>query len=118
MTSLGVIYFNDNKAPDLLLKAWQKIKGQFLDWRLYMLGNGEVERFQKMADDMGLCDSVTFTDYITGEEKDKYFRKASILTRMKKGSRWSCLKPGFTTSVLSVLLLVGYLTLLKKGGMS
>lgn len=75
-----VAYFNDNKAPDLLLKAWQKIKGQFPDWRIYMLGNGEVERFQRMADDMGLSDTVTFTGYITGEEKEKYFRKASILT--------------------------------------
>jgi glycosyltransferase involved in cell wall biosynthesis/acetyltransferase-like isoleucine patch superfamily enzyme len=71
-------YFCDNKAPDLLLKAWQKIKDKYPDWRVYMLGNGEVERFKKMAEEMGLQDSVTFTGYVTGKEREDYFRKASI----------------------------------------
>ena len=71
-------YFNDNKAPDLLLKAWQKIKDQYPDWRVCMLGNGEVERFRLMADEMVLQDTVTFTGYVVGKERDDYFRKASI----------------------------------------
>lgn len=75
-----VAYFNDNKAPDLLLKAWKKIHKEFPDWKVYMLGNGEVERFQGMAEKMGLRDDVIFTGYIIGKEKEQYFRKASILT--------------------------------------
>ena len=71
-------YFNDNKAPGLLLKAWQKIHHSYPDWRVYMLGNGEVERFRRMAAEMGLQDTVTFTDYVTGKEREDYFRKASI----------------------------------------
>ena len=71
-------YFNDNKAPDLLLKAWKELKDEYPDWQVYMLGNGEVERFKKMADDMELSDSVTFTGYIVGKEKEAFFRKASI----------------------------------------
>ncbi|MBE6271836.1 MAG: glycosyltransferase family 4 protein [Prevotella ruminicola] len=71
-------YFNDNKAPDLLLKAWKKLKDHYPDWHVYMLGNGEVERFRKMAEDMGLADSVTFTGYVVGKLRDDYFRKASI----------------------------------------
>jgi len=71
-------YFNDNKSPDLLLKAWQKIKDKYPDWRVCMLGNGEVERFRQMADEMGLQDTVTFTGYVVGKERDDYFRKASI----------------------------------------
>ena len=71
-------YFNDNKAPDLLLKAWKKLKDHYPDWHVYMLGNGEVERFGKMAEDMGLADSVTFTGYVVGKLRDDYFRKASI----------------------------------------
>ena len=73
-------YFNDNKAPDLLLKAWQKIKDKYPDWRVCMLGNGEVERFRRMAEEMGLSDTVTFTGYVVGKERDDYFRKASIYT--------------------------------------
>lgn len=72
-------YFNDNKAPDLLLKAWKKIGHKYPDWHIYMLGNGEIERFRKMTKDMGLSDSVTFTGYITGRDKEEYFHKASVL---------------------------------------
>lgn len=71
-------YFNDNKAPDLLLKAWQKIGKQYPDWKIYMLGNGEVQRFEHMAEKMGVSDSVTFTGYIVGKEKVSLFRKSSI----------------------------------------
>ena len=71
--------FTDNKAPDLLLKAWQKIGKQYPDWKVYMLGNGEVERYKKMTEEMGLSDSVTFTGYIVGKEKEDFYRKASIL---------------------------------------
>ena len=71
-------YFCENKAPDLLLKAWQKIKEKYPEWRVYMLGNGEVERYKQMAEEMGLSDTVTFTGYVTGKERDDYFRKASI----------------------------------------
>lgn len=71
-------YFNENKAPDLLLKAWQKIKDKYPDWRVCLLGNGQVERFRQMAEEMGLQDSVTFTGYVVGKERDDHFRKASI----------------------------------------
>ena len=71
-------YLNDNKAPDLLLKAWKQIGHQFPNWKIYMLGNGEVERFEKMAQSLELSDSVKFTGYVVGKEKEDYFRKASI----------------------------------------
>lgn len=71
-------YFNDNKAPDLLLRAWQKIKNKYPDWRVYMLGNGEVERFRRLSEEMGLQDCVTFTGYVVDKEREEYFRKASI----------------------------------------
>lgn len=77
-TIIMAAYFNDNKAPDLLLKAWQKIRHKYPEWKVYMLGNGEVERFKKMANDMDLSSSVNFTGYIVGKEKEAYFRKASI----------------------------------------
>ena len=71
-------YFNDNKAPDLLLKAWQSIRGNHPGWKIYMLGNGEVERFQSLTDEMGLSDTVKFTGYVVGKEKEDFFKKASI----------------------------------------
>jgi len=76
---LMAAYYNDNKAPDLLLKAWQKIGNKYPDWKICMLGNGEVERFRRMADDIGLSGSVTFTGYLEGKEKEHFFRQARIL---------------------------------------
>ena len=75
---LMAAYFDENKAPDLLLKAWKMIKEDYPDWKVYMLGNGEVEKYQRMSKDMGLEDSVVFTGYLRGEEKEDIFRRASI----------------------------------------
>jgi glycosyltransferase involved in cell wall biosynthesis len=71
-------YLDDNKAPDLLLKAWDSIRGDYPDWRVSFLGNGEVERFQRMAKEMGLLDTVEFTGYVMGDKKKEYFDTASI----------------------------------------
>lgn len=71
-------YLNDNKHPDLLLKAWQKLKADFPDWHVTIMGNGEVERFKSMAHGLGLDDSVTFTGYVTGKQKDDIWNRASI----------------------------------------
>lgn len=71
-------YLNDNKAPDLLLKAWSRIKDRYPEWRITIMGNGEVGRFRQMAHDMGLDSCIDFTGYVTGEEKERIWRKASI----------------------------------------
>lgn len=71
-------YLNDNKAPDVLLKAWKQVEAKYPQWTLNILGNGEVERFRKMAEEMGLVDRVVFRGYLTGMEKEELFRQTSI----------------------------------------
>jgi glycosyltransferase involved in cell wall biosynthesis len=71
-------YMNDNKAPNLLLKAWAMIRNRYPNWKVVMLGNGEVDRFKQMTSEMGLQDSVKFTGYLVGDEKKRYFEEASI----------------------------------------
>lgn len=73
-------YFNDNKAPDVLLRAVKSLvlKGNMKNWHVTMMGNGEVERFRRMSEEMGLAEFVTFTGYLTGEEKENTWRRASI----------------------------------------
>lgn len=75
------VWFNDNKAADLLLKAVKNLidNGHWMmDWKVDLLGNGEVERFKKMSEDMGLSDIVSFPGYVVGKEREVYFRKAGI----------------------------------------
>lgn len=71
-------YMDDNKAPDILLRAWKMICRRYPDWNIYMLGNGDVERFRKMSIEMNLQDSVHFTGYITGAEKHSLTNTAAI----------------------------------------
>lgn len=71
-------YLNENKAPNLLLRAWKEIKDKYKDWSLYILGNGEIAKYKKISREMGLEDTVHFTGYVVGKEKENYFKKASI----------------------------------------
>lgn len=71
-------HMNANKAYDILLKAFAKIKDSYPDWKLIMMGDGEVEKAKKMAQELKINNQVIFTGYIIGKEKEKYFQKASI----------------------------------------
>lgn len=71
-------YLDENKRPDLLLQAWNRLAADYPDWHVTIMGNGDVERYRRMAHNMGLDDSVTFTGYITGNRKADIWDKASI----------------------------------------
>lgn len=71
---------HDNKAPDLLLKAWADLKNKYPEWQIVFLGRGEIDYYKQMAESLGIIDKVSFTGYIEGSEKEYYFRKASIYT--------------------------------------
>lgn len=82
---LMAAWMNENKAPDVLLRAIKMLRdkpdgvGRDLDgWRVALLGNGEVERYRRMSEEMGLDDVVSFPGYVVGREREDYFSKASI----------------------------------------
>lgn len=74
-------YMDDNKAPNLLLESIAQLKSSAAinGWKVSMLGNGDVERFEKMSEELNVQDIVEFTGYISGKQKEEYFRKASCL---------------------------------------
>ena len=71
-------HLDSNKRADLLLKAWDSLRADFPEWHVTIMGNGDVEGYRQMAHDMGLDESVTFTGYITGKQKEDIWNKASI----------------------------------------
>jgi len=77
-TILMAAFLCENKGVDVLLRAWKKLQTRYPDWSVTMIGNGEVERYKRLAADMGLADSVRFTGYLTGEERERQWRSASI----------------------------------------
>lgn len=73
-------FLNDNKHPDLLLKAWKNLKAFFPDWHVTIMGNGEVERFKAMAQTIGLDDSVTFLVILLANKRRMFgIKQASIV---------------------------------------
>ncbi len=71
-------HLDSNKRADVLLNAWDKLRKDFPDWHVTIMGNGEVEQYRRLSHDMGLDDSVTFTGYVTGKKKADIWNKASI----------------------------------------
>lgn len=72
-------YFDENKAPDILIKAWKYVTEEHQGWKLTMMGNGDSSRYRELAHSLGLDESISFPGYLTGEEKSKVWNKASIL---------------------------------------
>lgn len=71
-------HLDENKRPDLLLKAWRNLRNEFPDWRVIIMGNGDVPHYEQLANELGLQDSVRFTGYITGRKKEDIWERASI----------------------------------------
>lgn len=71
-------HLNENKGYSILLKAFKRIYNDFPEWKLVILGDGEVDKAKMMATKMGIDDRTTFTGYIVGKNKIDYFQKASI----------------------------------------
>lgn len=71
-------YFDDNKAPDILIKAWSKLKEMYPEWRLVLMGNGDVERFRRIAYDFEVDKCISFPGYLVGKEKEIIWNRASI----------------------------------------
>lgn len=69
---------NENKAPDLLLKAWAKLRDKHSEWRISFMGNGDISYYERIADELNIRNCVEFTGYITGNEKKERFESASI----------------------------------------
>lgn len=69
---------HDNKAPDLLLKAWSQLKDKYPDWRISFMGSGNIAKYNQMAEELNISNCVEFTGYIVGDSKKQKFHDASI----------------------------------------
>ena len=67
------------KGLDYLLRACVKVKSQFSNFRLIVVGPGTRLRpgYEKLVEDMGLAD-VVFTGLVSNSELVKYYRSADI----------------------------------------
>lgn len=69
---------HENKAPDLLLKAWAQLKDKYPDWKISFMGSGNITQYAQMAKELNINNCVEFTGYIVGNRKKQKFHDASI----------------------------------------
>jgi glycosyltransferase involved in cell wall biosynthesis len=68
----------ENKGVRDLLEAISFLKGK-VPFEVTIAGDGEVEKYRRMADSMGLSDQVKFPGWIGLEQKELLLNKASVL---------------------------------------
>lgn len=69
---------HNNKAPDILLKAWSQLNDKYPDWKISFMGRGNIPKYERIATKLGINNSVEFTGYVVGERKNQKFQDASI----------------------------------------
>ncbi|MFX0558427.1 glycosyltransferase family 4 protein [Maribacter sp. CXY002] len=72
---LNVGRLNNNKAQDVLIKAFANIPNN--DWKLILVGDGpKIEEYKKLAFELGVSSNVIFTGNIANVQD--YYSRASI----------------------------------------
>lgn len=60
-----------------LLQAFAQIAPSHEDWGLVFAGNGEMGKAQALAEELGVSHRTKFLGWVSDEEKDRTFKKAS-----------------------------------------
>lgn len=74
--SAGVI--NDRKGYRDLIRAFAMIARHYPGWQLVFAGSGEIDTAKALAAELGIGDRVSFTGWVSGADKDRVFREATI----------------------------------------
>lgn len=75
---IAVGRYTHQKGFERLIEAWKKICGQYSDWHLDIVGDGEErDRLQSLIDQYGIGDSVTLCS--STSDMDAVYRSASIV---------------------------------------
>ncbi len=61
-----------------LITAFARIAQNYPEWKLVFAGNGEIERGQALAFELGIAQQVVFAGWVRGDEKDRLFKEASV----------------------------------------
>lgn len=69
---------NARKGYTDMIKAFAKIAFQYPNWKIVFAGNGEIDNGTKLAKELGIDSQTQFLGWISGKDKDKIFKEASI----------------------------------------
>lgn len=61
-----------------LINAFALIANKYRDWKIVFAGNGEIDKGKALASQLGIDKQTVFLGWVSGKEKDKAFKEASI----------------------------------------
>ena len=72
----GTLY--EGKGYKDFICAFAKVADKHSDWKIVLAGNGEVEQARALAMELGIDNQVELLGWVSGENKDKAFKQASV----------------------------------------
>ena len=72
---------HEKKRPDFLLQAFAQLNPKAHGYHLLLAGSGEAnycDRLQTLSHTLGIADSVTFTGFVSGPDKDLLLQGADL----------------------------------------
>lgn len=66
------------KCPEVLLRASSEALSRFPDMKIFFGGDGHMERYQMIAEDLGISDRCEFLGWISGSDKERLFTRSGI----------------------------------------
>lgn len=66
------------KSPDVLLHAAKALRVRFPEARYVFGGDGDVEKYRALAEELGVADVCDFAGWVTGEDKERLVRQSGI----------------------------------------
>ena len=69
---------SERKGYKDLLYSFASIVSKYPDWKVYLAGNGEIDKGNKLAKKLNIEKQVFFIGWVNGLQKDEIFNKASI----------------------------------------
>jgi glycosyltransferase involved in cell wall biosynthesis len=61
-----------------LIRGFAQIAHKYPEWKLVMAGRGDMRKAQAVTIEYGVEDQVEFAGWVSGKEKDKLFKEASV----------------------------------------
>lgn len=73
------------KGYEILLRGFAKIAKEHVDWKIVFAGNGEIDKAQSLAIELGIEQQVCFLGWIQGVQKECIFQESSIYCLASEG---------------------------------
>lgn len=80
-TYQGVLFLGclgTRKSPDVLLRAAKALRTRFPEVRYRFGGDGDVDKYRALAEQLGVADACDFVGWVTGEDKEKLIQQTGV----------------------------------------